>query len=46
LERHGLVTITEEFGSLSEFTWTRVAEQLLPAESRKSLPCGNELLDN
>ena len=45
LERHGLVTIVEEFGSLSEFTWTRVAAQLIPAESRRSLPCGNELLD-
>jgi hypothetical protein len=46
LERHGLVTITEEFGHLSEFTWTKVATQLLPAEARRSLPCGNELLDN
>ena len=45
LERHGLVTITEEFGHLSEFTWTKVGALLIPAESRRSLPCGNELLD-
>lgn len=46
LERHGLVTITEEFGHLSEFTWTKVGSQLIPAEARRNLPCGNELLDN
>lgn len=46
LERHGLVTIIEEFGHLSEFTWTRVGETLMPAEARRSLPCGNELLDS
>lgn len=45
LEHHGLVTITEEFGHLSEFTWTKVGVQLMPAEARRSLPCGNELLD-
>jgi len=45
LERHGLATLSEEFGSLSNFTWTSVAAQLIPAESRKSLPCGNELID-
>lgn len=46
LERHGLVTITEEFGSLSDFKWTKAGQMLVPAEARRSLPCGNELLDS
>lgn len=45
-ERHGLVRITEEFGSISKFTWTRIGEALLPAELYHQLPCGNDLLAN
>lgn len=44
LERHGLISIKEEFGSLSKFTWTTVGEQLVAAEQTGNLPCGNELL--
>ena len=46
LERHGLVTITEEFGSISKFTWTKVGETLVRAELNQQLPCGNDLLNS
>jgi len=35
LERHGLVTITEEFGSLSKFTWTPLGETIIAAENKE-----------
>jgi len=44
LERHGLVTITEEFGSISKFTWTALGAKVVAAEASQELPCGNELL--
>lgn len=45
-ERHGLVTIKEEFGSLSKFTWTGLGEAMIPAEAEQKLPCGIDLLSN
>ncbi len=45
LERHGLVTITEEFGSLSKFSWTQTGLQVISAEDNQIMPCGNHLLD-
>jgi len=45
-ERHGLVTISEEFGSISKFTWTKIGETMVHAEHRQHLPCGNDLLNS
>mgnify|MGYP007077388463 CR=1 FL=1 len=45
LERHGLVTLSEEFGMLSKFTWTTLGEKMLAAEASQSLSCGLDLLD-
>ena len=44
-ERHGLVTLSEEFGMISKFTWTTVGEKMVAAEASQTLPCGIELLD-
>lgn len=42
--RHGLVTMSEEFGKLSKFTWTRAGAHVFKAELSQELPCGLELL--
>jgi len=44
-ERHGLVTLSDEFGSISKFAWTGIGEALLLAEHNQQLPCGNDLLN-
>jgi hypothetical protein len=44
-ERHGLITITEEFGSLSKFSWTQVGIHVITSEDTQVMPCGNNLLD-
>ena len=44
-ERHSLVTITEEFGTLSKFSWTQASVHALTAEDTQIMPCGNNLLD-
>ncbi|MDP3997602.1 MAG: hypothetical protein Q8P73_03830 [bacterium] len=45
LERHGLITITEEFGSISKFTWTSAGAKIIAAETNRDLTCGNNLLE-
>lgn len=45
LVRHGLATVSEDFGSISKFVWTAVGVNLLQAEAGLQLPCGNDLLD-
>ena len=45
LERHGLVTLSEEFGKISKFTWTEVGAAIFAAEGTQELPCAKELLD-
>jgi len=44
LQRHGLATLSEEFGKLSKFTWTKIGESVFQAELSQELPCGIELL--
>lgn len=44
-ERHGLITIKEEFGYLSKFTWTSLGAKVVAAESMQEMPCGQHLLD-
>ena len=45
LGRHGLIAISEEFGSISKFRWTCVGAKVVEAEASHQLPCGNNLLD-
>ncbi|MEX1997670.1 MAG: hypothetical protein WEA04_03265 [Candidatus Andersenbacteria bacterium] len=44
LHRHGLITLSEEFGQLSLFTWTTIGASVFKAELTQELPCGLELL--
>lgn len=44
-ERHGLVKLSEEFGMISKFTWTKVGAAVVAAEASQTLPCGLELMD-
>lgn len=44
LQRHGLATLKEEFGSLTKFTWSKVGAAVFAAELAHELPCGRELL--
>lgn len=44
-ERHGLITIKEEFGHLSKFTWTSLGAKVITSESMQEMPCGKHLLD-
>ncbi len=43
-ERHGLVTLSEEFGMISKFTWTKIGQDVITAEGSHAMPCGLDIL--